>query len=83
LHISRETLSYIKAKEQTNQKLRHQLNIHKISGSYIYKKINKPLHPFNPFFLLKNKQQTYFQNKESSVDQACMVKTNLTSGREV
>jgi hypothetical protein len=35
LQISRETLSYIKAKEQTHQKLRHQLNIHKIFGSYI------------------------------------------------
>jgi len=65
------------------QKLRHQLNIHKISGSY--KKNNKPLHPFNPLFFLlkKHKQQTCFQNKESSVDQACKVETNLTSGREV
>jgi DUF1365 family protein len=35
LQISRETLSYIKVKEQMHQKLRHQFNIHKISGSYI------------------------------------------------
>jgi hypothetical protein len=36
------------------------------------------------FFLIKKyKQQTCFQNKESSVDQACKVETNLTLGREV
>jgi hypothetical protein len=64
------------------QKLRHLLNIHKISGSY--KTINLCIlltHFF--YFIKKNKQKTCFQNKESNVDQACMVKTNLTLGREV
>jgi hypothetical protein len=59
------------------------VNIHKISGS------NKTLHPLTPFFLFfsfflfnkKNKQQTCFHNKEDSIDQACKVETNLTSGR--
>jgi len=46
----KKSLSYIKAIEEMHQKLRHQLNIHKISGSY---KTRKTLHPFNPFFLLK------------------------------
>jgi hypothetical protein len=53
---------------------------------------NKALHPlFHPppplFFFLKKKkqpkQQTCFTIEMSSVDQACKVKTNLTSGREV
>jgi hypothetical protein len=46
----KKPLSYIKAFEKMHKKLRHQLNIHKISGSY---KTRKTLHPFNPFFLLK------------------------------
>jgi hypothetical protein len=60
-----------------HQKLRHQLNIHKISGSY--KTINFCI-LLTPSFFFYKKKQTCFQNKESSVDQACMVKTNLTQG---
>jgi hypothetical protein len=64
-----------------HQKLRHQLNIHKISRSY--KTINLCILLTLFFKKIKNKQQTCFQNKESSVDQACTVKKNLTLGREV
>jgi hypothetical protein len=65
-----------------HHKQSHLLNIHKIFGSY--KTINICiLLTLLFFFLLKKKKQTCFQNKESSVDQACMVKTNLALGREV
>jgi hypothetical protein len=53
-----------------HQKLRQQLNIHTISGSYTTR---KTMHPFNPLFFKikkKTKKKTCFQNKESRVDQA-------------
>jgi hypothetical protein len=62
-----------------HQKLRHQLNIHKISKSYkaIYLCIL-----LTPTYFFKQKH-TCFQNKENNVDQACTINTKLTSGREV
>jgi hypothetical protein len=51
-----------------HQKLRHQLNIHKISGSYKPKYLCILLTPF--FFFIKNKHA--FKRK-SRVDLACTV----------
>jgi hypothetical protein len=44
-----------------NQKLRHQLNIHKISGSYIMEQQN--FASFFPFFFIKKKTKTCFITK--------------------
>jgi hypothetical protein len=65
-----------------HQKLRHQLNIHKISGGYIMEQQNSA--SFIPFFFKKkNKNKNMLHNKEDSIVQACKIKANLTSGREV
>jgi hypothetical protein len=60
--------------------LGHQLNIHKISGSYIMEQQNSASF-FPLFFILKRKHMLH--NKEDSIVQACKVKANLTSGKEV
>jgi len=44
--------------------------------------------PHPPFFIIKSKKKNInnknmLHNKEDSIDQACKVKINLTSGREV
>jgi hypothetical protein len=69
-----------------HEKLRHQLNTHKISGHLNNGQQSSASFIPSPFFLKKKrkpKQQTGFTIKRSSVDQACKVKTNLTSRREV
>jgi hypothetical protein len=67
-----------------HEKLRHQLNIHKISGSYKMEQQNSA--SFIPFFFKKKKKKenkNMLHNKEDSIVQACKVKANLTSEREV
>jgi len=70
-----------------HQKLRHQLNIHKISGNFLMEQQSSlsfiPSPFFYYFFLKQPKQQTCFTIKKDSIDQACKVETILTSGREV
>jgi hypothetical protein len=56
----KKTLSYIKAIEKMHQKLRHQLNIHNITG--IYKTKKKLCILLTPFLLLL-KKTNMLQNK--------------------
>jgi hypothetical protein len=76
LQISNKTLSYIKEKRVMHQELRHQVKIHKIS-----EKLNIGINICN--FRGGKNNKNMLHNKEDSIVQACKVKANLTSGREV
>jgi hypothetical protein len=80
------TLSYIKAKRLMHQELRYQVKTHKISEKlklWINVCIFLPPIFFKKKIKRRKKNKNMLHNKEDSIVQACKVKANLTSGREV
>jgi hypothetical protein len=76
------TLSYIKAKRVMHEQLRHQVKIHKISEK-LNTGINICIFLPPPFQKKGKTTKTCLHKKEDSLAQACKIRANLTSGRDV